>query len=242
MADKLLLVTMFIVLTLPGIGLANQLPIWFTILVISRDVAIVATVAVVNLAVGPRTFRPSIFEGCDRYIVTGIVTLSLQLPRAEDADRRGIRLRVAGHHAGISVSLPDTGVRIGQSQARFPTRGFQPRPAPGSSPASFSPFFEADLRLPFPGGPRPRDVGLPDLGIVLGQGPVDQLALRSGESDDRLRDVLDRHLVRVADVDRLVDVGFHQPDDAVDQIADVAEAAGLLSAAEDRDVLATPAT
>ena len=53
MADKLLLVTMFIVLTLPGIGLANQLPIWFTILVISRDVAIVATVAVVNLAVGP---------------------------------------------------------------------------------------------------------------------------------------------------------------------------------------------
>ena len=77
MADKLLLVTMFIVLTLPDIGSANRLPLWFTILVISRDVAIVATVAVINLAVGPRTFRPSIFGkvATATYIVTGVVTL-----------------------------------------------------------------------------------------------------------------------------------------------------------------------
>ena len=77
MADKLLLVTMFIVLTLPGIGSTNQLPLWFTILVISRDVAIVATAAVVNLAVGPRTFRPSIFGKIATaiYIMTGVVTL-----------------------------------------------------------------------------------------------------------------------------------------------------------------------
>ena len=77
MADKLLLVTMFVVLTLPGIGSANQLPVWFTILVISRDVAIVATVAVVNLAVGRRTFRPSIFGkiATATYILTGVVTL-----------------------------------------------------------------------------------------------------------------------------------------------------------------------
>jgi cardiolipin synthase (CMP-forming) len=77
MADKLLLVTMFVVLTLPGIGLANQLPVWFTILVISRDVAIVATVAVVNLAIGRRTFRPSIFGkiATATYIMTGVVTL-----------------------------------------------------------------------------------------------------------------------------------------------------------------------
>jgi cardiolipin synthase len=77
MADKLLLVTMFVVLTLPGIGSANQLPIWFTVLVISRDIAIVATVAVINLAVGPRTFRPSVFGkiATATYIVTGLVTL-----------------------------------------------------------------------------------------------------------------------------------------------------------------------
>lgn len=58
-ADKLLLMTTFIVLTLPNIGLVNRLPLWLTVLVISRDVGIVITVAIVNLAVGPRTFRPS---------------------------------------------------------------------------------------------------------------------------------------------------------------------------------------
>jgi cardiolipin synthase (CMP-forming) len=77
MADKLLLVTMFVMLTLPNIGTANRLPLWFTILVLSRDIAIVLTVAVVNLAVGPRTFRPSIFGkiATATYIVTGVITL-----------------------------------------------------------------------------------------------------------------------------------------------------------------------
>jgi cardiolipin synthase len=77
MADKLLLVTMFVMLTLPDIGSANRLPLWFTVLVISRDVAIVATVAVVNLAIGPRTFRPSIFGkiATATYILTGVITL-----------------------------------------------------------------------------------------------------------------------------------------------------------------------
>ena len=58
-ADKLLLVTAFIVLTLPNLGLVNRIPIWLTILVISRDVGIVLTVAIVSLALGPRTFKPS---------------------------------------------------------------------------------------------------------------------------------------------------------------------------------------
>jgi len=77
MADKLLLVTMFVMLTLPGIGLANRLPLWFTVLVISRDVAIVLTVAVVNLAVGPRTFRPSLYGkiATATYVCAGVVTL-----------------------------------------------------------------------------------------------------------------------------------------------------------------------
>jgi cardiolipin synthase len=77
MADKLLLVTMFVILTMPGLGDPNRLPLWFTILVISRDVAIVATVAVVNLAIGPRTFRPSIYGkiATALYIVTGVAAL-----------------------------------------------------------------------------------------------------------------------------------------------------------------------
>lgn len=77
MADKLLLVTMFVMLTLPDIGSANRLPLWFTVLVISRDVAIVMTVAVINLAVGHRTFRPSLFGkvATATYIVTGVAAL-----------------------------------------------------------------------------------------------------------------------------------------------------------------------
>lgn len=77
MADKLLLVTMFVMLTLPDIGSANRLPLWFTVLVISRDVAIVLTVAVVNLAIGPRTFRPSIYGkvATATFVLTGVVTL-----------------------------------------------------------------------------------------------------------------------------------------------------------------------
>ncbi|HEU4890381.1 MAG TPA: CDP-alcohol phosphatidyltransferase family protein [Vicinamibacterales bacterium] len=120
MADKLLLVTMFIVLTLPGIGLANQLPIWFTILVISRDVAIVATVAVVNLAIGPRTFRPSIFgkAATATYIVTGVVTLYFNY--------LGQKTPIVGFfvYASLAITLISAFhyliqvARIGQSQAR----------------------------------------------------------------------------------------------------------------------------
>lgn len=76
-ADKMLLVSMFVMLTLPGVGAPNRLPLWFTILVISRDVGIVATVAVVNLAVGHRTFPPSIYGkiATALYIVTGVAAL-----------------------------------------------------------------------------------------------------------------------------------------------------------------------
>src|SRR2546423_13387200 len=75
MADKLLLVTTFVVLTLPSIPLANHVPLWLTVLIISRDIVIVGVVAIVNLAVGPRTFRPSIWGklATATYIVTSVV-------------------------------------------------------------------------------------------------------------------------------------------------------------------------
>jgi cardiolipin synthase len=77
MADKLLLVSTFVVLTWPGLGLENRLPIWLTVLVISRDVVIVLTVAIVNLAVGPRTFRPSFYGkiATATYILTAVVAM-----------------------------------------------------------------------------------------------------------------------------------------------------------------------
>jgi cardiolipin synthase len=61
MADKLLLVSTFVVLSVPGLGLANRLPVWLTVCMISRDVVIILTVIIVNLALGPKTFLPTIF-------------------------------------------------------------------------------------------------------------------------------------------------------------------------------------
>src|SRR5438477_9601992 len=77
MADKLLLVTTFVVLTLPGLSLANRLPVWLTVLIISRDVVIVLTVAIVSFAMGPRTFRPSIFgkAATATYILTAVFAM-----------------------------------------------------------------------------------------------------------------------------------------------------------------------
>jgi cardiolipin synthase len=77
MADKLLLVTTFVMLTLPNEHMPNRLPVWLTVLMISRDIGIVATVAIVNMAVGRRTFMPSIFGkiATGTFILTGLVTL-----------------------------------------------------------------------------------------------------------------------------------------------------------------------
>jgi cardiolipin synthase len=77
MADKLLALTTFVVLTVPGLGLQNRLPIWLTVLIFSRDVVIVLTVAIVNLAIGRRTFRPSIFGkiATATYMLTAVAAM-----------------------------------------------------------------------------------------------------------------------------------------------------------------------
>ncbi len=76
-ADKLLLLTMFIVLTLPLPHLTHRIPLWLTVVVFSRDVGIVLTVSIVNLALGPRTFYPSIWGklATATFAATGVVTL-----------------------------------------------------------------------------------------------------------------------------------------------------------------------
>lgn len=77
MADKLLVVTTFITLTLPAVDVTNHIPLWLTVLLISRDIVIVSVVAVVNLAIGPRTFRPSLLgkAATATYMVVSLVFL-----------------------------------------------------------------------------------------------------------------------------------------------------------------------
>jgi len=77
MADKILIAATFVMLTVPGLGLPNRLPIWLTVLVLSRDVAIVLTVAIFNLAVARRTFRPTMLGKLATVVfaLTGVATL-----------------------------------------------------------------------------------------------------------------------------------------------------------------------
>jgi cardiolipin synthase len=76
-ADKLLVLTMFVVLTLPLPHLTHRMPLWLTVVIVSRDLGIVLTVAIVNLALGPRTFYPSIWGklATGTFVATGVVTL-----------------------------------------------------------------------------------------------------------------------------------------------------------------------
>jgi phosphatidylglycerophosphate synthase len=71
--------------------------LWLTVAVISRDVVIVGVVAVVNLAVGPRTFKPSLLGKATTaaFIVTSVVVMYFNY-------RREMSLLV---DAGIWLSL-----------------------------------------------------------------------------------------------------------------------------------------
>ena len=63
-------------------------------------------------------------------------------------------------------------------------------------------------------------------------------ALPAGGRPHRLGELEDGHLLGIAEVDRVLHVGERQADEAVDQVGDVAEAAGLLPVSEDGEVLA----
>lgn len=88
-ADKLLLIAAFILLTrypnlFQTIPMTNRIPLWLTILVISRDVLIVSIALMLNLALGQRKFLPSlagkITTGTE-LVTIGIVLLFNHLQR-----------------------------------------------------------------------------------------------------------------------------------------------------------------
>src|SRR4051795_6095377 len=66
------------------------------------------------------------------------------------------------------------------------------------------PLLELNLRLPAQHLPGSGDVRLANLRIVDGQRLVDDLALRRGDVDNCLRELQNRELVRIAEVDRQV--------------------------------------
>ncbi len=93
--------------------------------------------------------------------------------------------------------------------------------------------FEFYLGFPVEQFPGAGGIGTALLGVVHGQGFVDDLTLAAGEFDDEFGEIEDGELGRVADVDGFVEIALGEAEDAVDEVAAVAKAAGLLAFAED---------
>ena len=68
MADKLLLVTAFVILSMPRFTLTDPIPFWLTAVAISRDVIIVLAAAVINMTSGFSMFRPSILGKLNTFV------------------------------------------------------------------------------------------------------------------------------------------------------------------------------
>jgi cardiolipin synthase (CMP-forming) len=83
-ADKLLLVTSFITLSLASIvGRGEHLPVpfWVTAAVISRDVFIVVGAAAINVVTGFRGFRPSLLGKVNTVVQITAIVIILALAR-----------------------------------------------------------------------------------------------------------------------------------------------------------------
>jgi cardiolipin synthase len=61
LADKFLLSTAFILLTIRSLGFTHVIPLWLTATVIGRDLVILAGAAVISLIRGRREFTPTVF-------------------------------------------------------------------------------------------------------------------------------------------------------------------------------------
>ena len=77
MADKVMLVSVYVILVLDGIGNTNMLPVWVTILVIFRDVFIAIASLVIFFTTEVKTLQPSIAGKLSTFIQ--ITTASLYL-------------------------------------------------------------------------------------------------------------------------------------------------------------------
>jgi cardiolipin synthase len=75
-ADKVLMTASFIALTWAD-GLAATIPVWLTVVILSRDAIIIVSVAIVNLTVGRRVFYPSLLGKLTT--VSQLVTVGLVL-------------------------------------------------------------------------------------------------------------------------------------------------------------------
>ena len=76
-ADKLLLTTAYVMLSIPGLNHGTRIPPWITILVIARDVLMVSVALVLYLAAGVKRFPPSVLSKVNTILQVAAVVLVL---------------------------------------------------------------------------------------------------------------------------------------------------------------------
>ncbi|MCP3962709.1 MAG: CDP-alcohol phosphatidyltransferase family protein [bacterium] len=91
-ADKLLVTSAFVLLSWPGLHQGLTIPIWVTVLVISRDVIIVIVALIVRLTVGLKRFPPTRISKWNTafQIATVVAYLLTGLTREVDVLARGV--------------------------------------------------------------------------------------------------------------------------------------------------------
>jgi cardiolipin synthase len=89
-ADKLLLTTAYVVLTIPSLNHGTPIPPWVTILVIARDVLLVSVALVLYLAAGIKTFPPSTLSKLNT--VFQVLAVALVLVSGVFPEQRSIEL------------------------------------------------------------------------------------------------------------------------------------------------------
>src|SRR5688572_7956244 len=144
----------------------------------------------------------------------------------------GVRLYrdwVSGHgFVSCDPSSPHGGER---SAGACASQGF----GAGFLQRAAEPFAQLDLGLPAELLARERDVGPAHLRIVGRERLVDDRRARAGDLDDLLGELEQRELVRIADIDRVVQPGLGQADDPVDEVRHEAEGPRLGAVAEHGD-------
>ncbi|MEP7012819.1 MAG: CDP-alcohol phosphatidyltransferase family protein [Acidobacteriota bacterium] len=92
-ADKLLLTSAWVVLAIPNLGQSAPVPLWVTILVISRDLLILIVALVLYLALGVRNFPPTVISKVTTVVqVTTVVVVLIAGIAANETARLAVAL------------------------------------------------------------------------------------------------------------------------------------------------------
>lgn len=125
LADKLLLTAAYIVLAVPSLHPGVSIPVWLTVLVITRDVTILGLALVLYLTVGVRRFPPTWLSKLNTLLQLSTVLLVLI---------SGVWPVVAGVAEAsfflVALSTASSGIQYGVRVARMPGEGSPPAAKP----------------------------------------------------------------------------------------------------------------